>query len=104
MQKLKADFFQTQIFVFTPKGDVIELPQGATPVDFAYAIHSDVGDRTTGARVNTKFVALDTELKSGDVVEVVTKKNGHPSEKWLEYAKTSMARRHIRSVLQQRQR
>ncbi len=104
LQNLKTDFFQTQIFVFTPKGDVIELPQGATPIDFAYAIHSDVGDRTTGARINTKFVALDSELKSGDVVEVVTKNNGHPSEKWLEYAKTSIARRHIRTVLQQRSR
>lgn len=100
---LKTDFFQNQIFVFTPKGDVIELPQGATPIDFAYAIHSDVGDCTTGARINTKYVSLDSELKNGDVVEIVTKKNGHPSEKWLDHTKTSLARRHIRSVLLQRQ-
>ncbi|OHB25230.1 MAG: hypothetical protein A2542_00265 [Parcubacteria group bacterium RIFOXYD2_FULL_52_8] len=102
LQGLKTDFFQYQIFVFTPKGDVLELPQGATPIDFAYAIHSDIGDHVTGVHINTKFAALDTELKNGDVVEVITKKNARPSEKWLEHVKTSLARRHIRSVLSQR--
>jgi GTP diphosphokinase / guanosine-3',5'-bis(diphosphate) 3'-diphosphatase len=97
--RLKDDFFSYRIFVFTPKGDVIDLPVGASPIDFAYAIHSDIGDFTSGAKVNNKLVGLDTELKNGDIVEILTGKNNKPTRKWLDFAKTSLARRRIRSAL-----
>jgi GTP pyrophosphokinase len=96
---LRQDFFMHRIFVFTPQGDVIDLPIGATPVDFAYAIHSDIGDHTSGARVNNKMVSLDTELHNGSIVEIITKKSSKPTAKWLEFAKTSMAQRRIRNAL-----
>lgn len=96
---LRDDFFSYRIFVFTPNGDVIDLPIGASPVDFAYAIHSDIGNHTTGAKVNNKLVGLDTELNNGDIVEIITGKNNKPTRKWLEFTKTSLARRHIRSAL-----
>lgn len=101
-EALKEDFFARRMFVFTPKGDVIDLPIGATPVDFAYAVHSDVGDTMVGARVNGKMVALDDALHNGSVVEVLTKKNGVPNKKWLEFAKTSGAKHHIRAALQKK--
>lgn len=96
---LKTDFFEDRIFVFTPKGDVIELPKGATPTDFAYAIHSEIGDHAAGAKVNGKFVGMDTPLKSHDVVEIEVKKTTHPTAKWLANARTTMARKHIRNYL-----
>lgn len=96
---LKQDFFAERMFAFTPKGDVIDLPVGATPVDFAYAIHSDIGDTVNGAKVDGKLVSLDTPLKNGSVVEIVTKKGGKPNKKWLEFVKTAGAKGHIRSVL-----
>ena len=99
LETLKTDFFGDRVFVFTPVGDVIDLPRGATPIDFAYAIHSDIGDHTSGALVNRKMVSLDTPLENGDITEIITKKNAKPSKKWLEYAKTTIASRHIRSVL-----
>jgi GTP pyrophosphokinase len=99
MHALKSDFFQHRIFIFTPKGDVIDVPMGATPIDFAYAIHSDVGDKMSGARVNNKLVSLDTPLQNGDMVEVITKPAGKPSRKWLDMAKTTQARKHIRNAL-----
>ncbi|MBM3272029.1 bifunctional (p)ppGpp synthetase/guanosine-3',5'-bis(diphosphate) 3'-pyrophosphohydrolase [Candidatus Kaiserbacteria bacterium] len=101
LDTIKADFFSHRIFVFTPKGDVIDLPLDATPIDFAYAIHSDIGDHLSGARVNGKMVALDTPLHNGDLVEVITKSSGKPSHKWLEMAKTNMAKKHIRNALAQ---
>ena len=91
-------------FVAKVRGDVIDLPMQATPVDFAYAVHSDLGNRMSGARVNGKMVALDTELKNGDMVEVVNRPPGKPSRKWLDYAKTNMAKKHIRSALAARER
>lgn len=97
---LKTDFFQDRIFVFTPKGDVIELPKGATPIDFAYAIHSEIGDHAYSVKVNNKMSALNKPLSSHDVVEIETKKNAHPTSKWLNYCQTSMAKRHIKSYLQ----
>lgn len=97
--RLKEDFFSYRIFVFTPEGDVVDLPVGASPIDFAYAIHSDIGDHTSGAKVNNKLVGLDTELKNGDIVEILTGKNNKPTRKWLDFAKTSLARRRIRSAL-----
>ncbi len=96
---LKDDFFSYRIFVFTPEGDVIDLPVGASPIDFAYAIHSDIGDHIAGAKVNNKLVPLDTELSNGDIVEIVKSKSNKPTKKWLDYAKTSLARRRIRASL-----
>jgi len=104
METLKTDFFSHRIFVFTPKGDVIDLPVAATPIDFAYAVHSDVGNTMSGARVNGKMVALDTELRNGDVVEIVNRPPGKPSRKWHDIAKTNMAKKHIRAALAARER
>lgn len=100
LQDLQTDFFKHRIFVFTPVGDVVDLPVGASPIDFAYAIHSELGDRLSGAKVNNKMVSLDTELKNGDIVTVETKKTAKPSHKWLQFAKTTLAKRHIRSALE----
>lgn len=100
LDNLKIDVFQNRIFVFTPKGDVIDLPEWATPVDFAYAIHSDIGDKCSGARINDKIVSLDTPLRSGDVVEIIVDKNRKaPSPDWLTFVKTHGARAKIRFTL-----
>ena len=96
---IKSDFFKDRIFVFTPKGDVIELPVGATALDFAYAIHSDIGDRASGAVINGKFVALDTELFNNNIVKIETSDKNHPTTKWLKQVTTSMAKRQIRNYL-----
>lgn len=93
--------FSHRVFVFTPHGDVVDLPLAATPVDFAYAIHSDLGDRLAGAKVGGKLVPLDTHLHNGDIVEIQTKKNSRPKAKWLDFAKTTLARRHIRNALEE---
>jgi len=100
MNRLKADFFERRAFVFTPKGDVIDLPIDSTPIDFAYAVHSEIGNHVAGAKVNGKMVSLDTHLENGDIVEIDTKKDSHPTVKWLDLAKTSLARRHIRVATQ----
>jgi len=97
VEDAESDFFSNRIFVFTPIGDVVDLPVGATPIDFAYAIHSEVGDHTFGAKVNRKLVQLDTVLKNGDIVEIDTRKSAKPSPKWLHFTKTSLARRHIKA-------
>ncbi|MHB8651957.1 MAG: RelA/SpoT family protein [Minisyncoccota bacterium] len=104
LENLKMDFFRDRVFVFTPKGDVIDLPEDSTPVDFAYAIHSAIGDHVAGAKVDGKLVSLDTKLKNGNIVEIVTRKGAHPSVKWSEHAKTTLAHRHIRSAVQKRTR
>ncbi len=101
LDTLKTDFFSHRVFVFTPKGDVIDLPIAATPIDFAYAVHSDLGNHMTGAKVNGKMVSLDTALRNGDMVEIVTKPSAKPSRKWHDIAKTNMARKHIRNALSQ---
>jgi GTP pyrophosphokinase len=103
LRTLKTDFFKDRIFVFTPKGDVIELPSGSTPIDFAYAIHSDIGDHASAARINGKFMALDHVLKNGDIVEIEVKKTSRPTTKWLEHAKTNQARKHIISAIQKQE-
>lgn len=103
LDTLKSDFFSHRVFAFTPKGDVIDLPIDATPIDFAYAVHSDLGNRMAGARVNGKMVALDTSLHNGDMVEIITKSTSHPSRKWHDMAKTNMAKKHIRAALAQEQ-
>lgn len=99
LTRLKKDFFADRIFVFTPKGDVIELPAGSTPIDFAYAIHSEIGEHASGAKVNGKLVSLNTPLKTHDVIEIEVRKAGKPSPKWLSFIKTGMARKHIKSFL-----
>ena len=95
LEALKFDALAHRIFVFTPKGDVYDLPQGATPIDFAYAIHSDLGNEVTGAKVNGKMVALDFKLKSGDMVNIIRKERNKPSEKWLRFVVTQQARHQI---------
>ncbi len=103
-KRLKIDFFKNRIFVFTPKGDVIDLPEEATPVDFAYAVHTAVGNKCSAAKVNGKMVALSSVLKNGDMVEIITEKNKTPSRNWLEFTKTSMARSRIKNWLKQESR
>ena len=97
MESLKIDLYSDEVFVFTPKGDVQELPREATPIDFAYAIHTEVGHRTVGARINGRLVALNHTLNSGDVVEIITSKGAaSPSRDWLQVVKTPRARNKIR--------
>jgi len=96
LSELKMDFFKHRVFVFTPKGDVIDLPDESSVVDFAYAIHTDIGNHMSGAKVNQKMVSLDTKLQNGDIVEILTRKDAKPSGKWLKNARTTLARKHIR--------
>jgi len=102
LESLKIDFFKDRIFVFTPKGDVIDLPDGSTPVDFAYQVHSAIGEAAVGAKVNGKMSPLDFQLSSGDVVEILTQKNKMPSRDWLEFVKTASARKKITAVMRKR--
>ena len=97
MESLKIDLYSDEVFVFTPKGDVIDMSRGATPLDFAYSIHTEVGHRTVGARVNGKLVALNQELQSGDSVDIITSKGpARPSRDWLNIVRTPRARNKIR--------
>ena len=97
IHSLKVDMFADEVFVFTPRGDVINLPAGATPIDFAYNIHSAVGNHMVGAKVNGRLVPFDTRLKNGDIVEVVTSQSAHgPSRDWVKIARSSNARSKIR--------
>lgn len=99
IEELKKDFFEHRIFIFTPKGDVIDLPIDSNPIDFAFAIHSDIGNHMSGAKVHGKLVSLDTKLKNGDIVEIIINKKITPTNKWLNIAKTAEAKRHIKSCL-----
>ncbi len=96
LESLKVDLFPTEVFVFTPKGAVKEFPAGATPVDFAYAIHTDVGNRCSGARVNGRMVPLKYKLRNGDVVEIITSQGHNPSKDWLKFVISSRAKTRIR--------
>ncbi|MEK7565089.1 MAG: RelA/SpoT family protein [Patescibacteria group bacterium] len=98
-ENAKIDFFKDRIFVYTPRGDVIELPEEATPLDFAYAIHSDLGDKCIQAKVNGKIMGITHTLNDGDIIEVVTGKNQKPSQDWLRFIKTSKARTKIKERL-----
>jgi GTP pyrophosphokinase len=101
LKHLKLDFFEARVFAYTPKGDVIELPLGASAIDFAYAIHSDVGTRMFGAKINGKMVSIDTEISQGDIVEILCKDSCKPTRKWLGMCKTTLARTHIRKFLRE---
>jgi len=98
INSLKIDFLKDRIFVFTPKGDVIDLPEGATPVDLAYEIHSDIGDQCTGAKVDGKMTSLSEPLQNGQVIEIITQKNKKPNRDWLKFVKTSQAKKRIKSA------
>ncbi len=104
MTQLRFDLFQDEVFVFTPTGDVKELPEGATPVDFAYSIHTEVGDRCVGAKVNGKLVPLKTVLINGDRVEIITDKNRNPSRDWLKFVKTAKARTRVKHYIRTKER
>jgi guanosine-3',5'-bis(diphosphate) 3'-pyrophosphohydrolase len=104
LEGVKVDLFQDEVYVFTPKGDVRVFPRGATPIDFAYAIHSQLGDHVTGARVNGKLEPLRYKLKSGDVLEILSSPNQHPSKDWLDFAGTTRAKAKIRNYLRAEER
>lgn len=101
LESLKLDFFRNRIFVFTPQGDVIDLPEGATPVDFAYAIHTEVGNHCNQAKVDGKIIGLNQPLKNGEMVEIITVKNRKPSRDWLNFVKTNLARYRIKSCFKE---
>ena len=101
---IKEELKRNEIYVYTPKGDIIELPAGATPIDFAYKIHSEVGNTTTGALVTSKMVKLDHELKDGDMVELITQKGHAPSKGWLKIVKTEAAKSRIKSYFYKKER
>ncbi|MDR1778744.1 MAG: bifunctional (p)ppGpp synthetase/guanosine-3',5'-bis(diphosphate) 3'-pyrophosphohydrolase [Clostridiales Family XIII bacterium] len=99
IEALKMDLFSNQVFVFTPRGDVMELPAGSTPLDFAYKIHSDIGSKCSGAKVNGRMVSIDYVLQNGEIVDILTSNNAKPSMDWLNIAKSSNARSKIRQYL-----
>jgi guanosine-3',5'-bis(diphosphate) 3'-pyrophosphohydrolase len=104
LEGVKVDLFQDEVYVFTPKGDVRVFPRGATPIDFAYQIHTQLGDHVTGARINGKLESLRYKLRNGDVVEVLTSTHQHPGKDWLDFVGTTRARAKIRNHLRQDQR
>ena len=104
IESLKLDLFPKDVYTFTPMGRVVQLPRGSSPVDFAYAIHSEVGDTCTGAKINGRIVPLKTELQNGDVIEIMTTASSKPSRDWLNYVVTSKARNRVRHWISEQQR
>ncbi|HEY8269619.1 MAG TPA: bifunctional (p)ppGpp synthetase/guanosine-3',5'-bis(diphosphate) 3'-pyrophosphohydrolase [Pseudobdellovibrionaceae bacterium] len=104
LDSVKTDLFDTEIYVFTPKGDVREFPEGATPLDFAYAVHTELGNKCVGARVNGKMVPLRYQLQNGDTIEIMTSKTQEPSKDWLKYTVTNKAKQKIRQYVKEEQR
>ena len=104
LENTKLELFQDQVFAFTPKGDLIELPNGSTPIDFAYAIHSDVGDRCIGAKINGRIAPLNSRIQNGDQVDIVTAKTQNPSPTWERFVVSGKAKSHIRRFIRQQQR
>ena len=104
LENTKLELYQDQVFCFTPKGQLIQLPRGATPIDFAYAVHSEVGDRCTGVKINGRIAPLRTELQNGDQVEIATARNGTPNPAWERFAVTGKARARIRRYVASLQR
>ena len=104
LESVRVDLFPEEVYVFTPKGEVKEFPRGATPLDFAYSIHSDIGQHCQGAKVDGKMVALNTPLRNGQVVEIITQKNARPSQDWLKIAKTHQALNKIRQWISKNKR
>lgn len=104
VETLKVDLYQSEVYAFTPKGKVIQLPRGATPVDFAYAIHTEVGNSCTGAKVNGRIVPLSYEIRNGEIIEIMTTTGRHPSRDWLNFVVTSRAKSKIRHWLTEQQR
>jgi GTP pyrophosphokinase len=104
LENTKLELFQDQVYVFSPKGDLMELPMGSTPVDFAYAVHSGVGDKCVGAKLNGRIVPLSTKMKNGDQVEIITSKNQQPSPAWERFVVSGKAKSHIRRFVRQQQR
>jgi GTP diphosphokinase / guanosine-3',5'-bis(diphosphate) 3'-diphosphatase len=100
IKDIKRDFFGERIFVLTPDGDVVDLPEKSSPIDFAYMIHSDIGNHISGIKINGKMKSLEHELQNGDIIEIMTKKSACPTEKWLKLVKTNNAKRHIRVALE----
>jgi RelA/SpoT family (p)ppGpp synthetase len=96
LDTVKMDLFSDEVFVFSPRGDVFDLPTESSPIDFAYRVHTDIGNRCVGARINDRIVPLGTTLKNGDIVEIITSKNAHPTMDWLNFAKTHQAKNRIR--------
>jgi GTP pyrophosphokinase len=101
IKHLKMDIFQDRIFVFTPKGDVVDLPIDSSPIDFAYAIHSDIGNHAQSAKVNGKMVTIFTKLHNNDIVEITVNKKSNPSSKWLDNVKTGLAKKQINTYLKE---
>ena len=101
MKNLRSDFFEKRVFVLTPKGDVIDLPDGSTPIDFAYAVHSKVGDHVAGVKVNGKLVPINTTLQNRDVVEIEVRDDAFPKRKWIEMCRTALAKRKIRQYIRE---
>jgi (p)ppGpp synthase/HD superfamily hydrolase len=101
IKHIKEEFLDKRMFIHTPKGDIIELPHGSGVIDFAYSVHSDVGNHVAGAIVNGKLVSLNTKLKDNDIVEIMTKEDSKPTRKWIDYAFTSLAKRNIKNYLKE---